>query len=103
MDRRDDWLIGAIPRDRRKVYDMRKIVRSTVDTDSFFEFSRKYGGSAITGLARLDGWPVAVLASDPYHYGGGWTATPRSRSPASSISPTPSICPWSISSMCRGF
>ncbi|HWG68934.1 MAG TPA: carboxyl transferase domain-containing protein [Steroidobacteraceae bacterium] len=73
-DRRDDWLIQAIPRDRRKVYDMRKIVRSVVDTDSFFEFSRKYGGSAITGLARLDGWPVAVLASDPYHYGGGWTA-----------------------------
>jgi acetyl-CoA carboxylase carboxyltransferase component len=28
----------------------------------------------ITGLARLDGWPVAVLASDPYHYGGAWTA-----------------------------
>jgi acetyl-CoA carboxylase carboxyltransferase component len=73
-DRRDDWLIQAIPRDRRKVYDMRKIVRSVVDTESFFEFSRKYGGSAITGLARLDGWPVAVLASDPYHYGGGWTA-----------------------------
>ena len=43
-------------------------------TDSFFEIGRKFGGSAITGLARLDGWPVAVLASDPYFYGGGWTA-----------------------------
>ena len=28
----------------------------------------------MTGLARLDGWPVAVLANDPYHYAGGWTA-----------------------------
>jgi len=28
----------------------------------------------ITALARLDGWPVALLASDPYFYGGGWTA-----------------------------
>ena len=28
----------------------------------------------ITALARLDGWPVAVMASDPYFYGGGWTA-----------------------------
>src|SRR5216684_2370228 len=45
-----------------------------VDDDSFFEIGRKFGGSAITGLARLDGWPVAVLASDPYIYGGGWTA-----------------------------
>ena len=26
------------------------------------------------GFARLDGWPVAVMASDPYFYGGGWTA-----------------------------
>jgi acetyl-CoA carboxylase carboxyltransferase component len=73
-DRRDPWLIEAVPEDRRKVYDMRRIVRAVVDRDSFFEIGRKFGGSAITGLARLDGWPVAVLAGDPYIYGGGWTA-----------------------------
>jgi acetyl-CoA carboxylase carboxyltransferase component len=73
-DRRDEWLIEAIPRDRRKIYDMRKILAALVDKDSFFEFTRQYGGSAITGFARFDGWPVAVLASDPYLYGGGWTA-----------------------------
>ena len=28
----------------------------------------------ITGFARLDGLPVALLASDPFHYGGAWTA-----------------------------
>ena len=28
----------------------------------------------ITGFARLDGWPVALLASDPYYYAGAWTA-----------------------------
>jgi acetyl-CoA carboxylase carboxyltransferase component len=73
-DRREAWLIEAVPQDRRKVYDMRRIVRAVVDRDSFLEFGRKFGGSAITGLARLDGWPVAVLAGDPYVYGGGWTA-----------------------------
>jgi acetyl-CoA carboxylase carboxyltransferase component len=73
-DRREESLIEAIPRERRKVYDMRKIVRAVVDKDSFFEIGRKYGGATITGLARLDGWPVAMLASDPYFYGGGWTA-----------------------------
>ncbi len=72
--RRDEWLIGAIPRDRRKVYDMRKIVRTVLDANSFLEIARDYGGAAITGLGRLDGWPVAVLASDPYFYGGGWNA-----------------------------
>ena len=72
--RREEWLIEAVPRDRRKVYDTRRIVRAVVDRDSFFEIGRKFGGSAITGLARLDGWPVAILASDPHIYGGGWTA-----------------------------
>ena len=73
-DRRDEWLIEAIPRDRRKVYDMRKIIEALLDSGSFFEFASQYGSAAITGLGRLDGWPVALLASDPYHYGGGWTA-----------------------------
>ncbi len=73
-NRREEWLIEAVPEDRRKVYDMRRILRAVLDRDSFFEIGRKFGGSAITGLARLDGWPVAVLASDPYIYGGGWTA-----------------------------
>jgi len=72
--RREAWLIEAVPRDRRKVYDMRRILNAIVDKGSLFEMGRKFGGSVITALARLDGWPVAVLASDPYFYGGGWTA-----------------------------
>jgi acetyl-CoA carboxylase carboxyltransferase component len=73
-DRRDEWLIEAVPRDRRKVYDMRRVIRALVDADSFFEMGRRFGSPAITGLARLDGWPVALLASDPHFYGGAWTA-----------------------------
>jgi acetyl-CoA carboxylase carboxyltransferase component len=73
-DRRDESLLSAIPRDPRKVYDARRIVNAVVDRGSFFETGRGYGRSAITGLARLDGWPVAVLAGDPYFYGAGWTA-----------------------------
>ncbi|WP_373087263.1 acyl-CoA carboxylase subunit beta [Sneathiella sp.] len=72
--RREEWLIDAIPRDPRKVYKMRKIIEAVVDKDSFFEMGRKWGRSIITGFARLDGWPVAIIASDPYHYGGAWTA-----------------------------
>jgi acetyl-CoA carboxylase carboxyltransferase component len=72
--RRDEWLLGAIPRDPKKVYKMRPIVESLVDAGSFFEIGRRWGKPVITGLARLDGWPVAVMASDPYHYGGAWTA-----------------------------
>src|ERR1044072_1315617 len=56
--RRDPWLIDAVPRDRRKVYDMRRILNAVVDQDSLFEMGRKFGGSVITALARLDGWPA---------------------------------------------
>jgi acetyl-CoA carboxylase carboxyltransferase component len=72
--RREEWLIDAIPRDRRTPYDARALTEAIFDRDSFFEIGRGYGRSAITGLARLDGWPVAVLASDPKHYAGGWTS-----------------------------
>ena len=53
---------------------MRPIIEAVVDTDSFFEIGRLHGRSVITGLARLDGWPVAVIASDPFVIGGLWTA-----------------------------
>ena len=73
-ERRIDWLIDAVPRDIRKVYKMRPIVEAVVDFGSFFEFGKEYGRSVMTGFARLDGWPVAMMASDPYSYGGCWTA-----------------------------
>lgn len=72
--RRDEALLSAVPRDPRQVYRMRAIVETVVDAGSWFEIGRAWGKSVICGLARLDGHPVAVLASDPYHYGGAWTA-----------------------------
>ncbi len=72
--RTDDQLISAVPRDRRRVYKMRPIIESVVDNGSFFEVSQNYGRPLIVGLARLEGRAVMVLASDPYHYGGSWTA-----------------------------
>jgi acetyl-CoA carboxylase carboxyltransferase component len=69
-NRRVESLIDAVPRDIRKVYKMRPIVESVVDEGSFFEMGKQFGKSVITGFARLDGWPVAIMASDPYSYGG---------------------------------
>ncbi len=53
---------------------MRRIIASVCDKDSFFEMGALFGRSIITGFARLDGWPVAVMAGDPLFDGGAWTA-----------------------------
>ncbi len=73
-DRRDEKLASIVPREQRKVYKMRQIIHSVVDEGSFFEMGRGWGKSIITGFARLDGWPVAIFAEDPFIYGGAWTA-----------------------------
>ncbi|WP_205315134.1 acyl-CoA carboxylase subunit beta [Nonomuraea lactucae] len=67
-------LRAAVPRERRKPYDMRAILGLVFDTGSVLELGRRHAPSTITALARLDGHPVAVLASDPRVYGGGMTA-----------------------------
>jgi len=72
-DRVEDWLKDVIPRDRRKVYDPRKIVAAVCDRDSIFEIGRYHGGSVITCLARLKGIPVGVMASDPRVSAGAMT------------------------------
>jgi acetyl-CoA carboxylase carboxyltransferase component len=74
VTRRHEALLGAVPREDRRVYKMRPIVEAVVDGGSWFEIGKGWGRSVITGLARLDGWPVAVLASDPYFYAGAWTS-----------------------------
>jgi acetyl-CoA carboxylase carboxyltransferase component len=73
-DRRDESLISAIPRVKKQAYHMRRIIEALVDKGSFFELGRLFGRPIITGFARLDGWPVALMAGDPLYHGGAWTA-----------------------------
>jgi acetyl-CoA carboxylase carboxyltransferase component len=68
--RREEDLLTAIPRDRRRSYDVRRILHLVVDRGSFFEIGGTYGQPLVTGLARLDGYPVGVMANDPRHFGG---------------------------------
>ena len=73
-ERRVEKLISAIPRNIRQTYRARPIIESLVDEGSFFEMGKLFGRPIITGLARLQGLPVAVMAGDPMFYAGSWTA-----------------------------
>lgn len=68
--RREEQLVTIVPRDRRKPYDMRKLVKMVVDRDSVFEIQPSYGKAVITSLARLNGKVVGVVANNPMFYGG---------------------------------
>ncbi len=68
--RAEQELLSFVPRDRRKPYDGRKLIKLVVDKDSFFEIAPDYGRARVTGLARMNGYPVAIMANNPRHNGG---------------------------------
>jgi len=52
----------------------RPLIDALCDRGSFFELRRDFAPSLVTGLARLDGIPVGVLASDPAVDDGAYSA-----------------------------
>jgi acetyl-CoA carboxylase carboxyltransferase component len=63
--RREASLAAAVPRDPRQPYRIGPVLAAIFDAGSVFPYA-EYGGSTVTALARLDGHPVGVLATDPY-------------------------------------
>lgn len=69
-NRREEELLSIVPRDRQKVYDTRRILQLVLDKESFFEIGEHFGRPLATGLARLDGISVGVMANDSRYYAG---------------------------------
>jgi acetyl-CoA carboxylase carboxyltransferase component len=63
-------LESVIPVDENKPFDVREVIERVVDADSFFELKKLYAGELLTGLARIDGRPVGVLANQSRVRGG---------------------------------
>ena len=59
-----------IPDDDRRGYDMHRVVEALVDEGSFFEIKPLFARELITGLARLEGNSVGVVANNPAMKGG---------------------------------
>lgn len=74
VDRREEALLSLVPKDAKQVYSMRRCLDMVLDQGTVFEIGKNWGRAAITALARLDGYPVAVVASDPSYLGGSWEA-----------------------------
>lgn len=72
--RADEALLDIIPENRRRPYDMKRVIDAVVDRDSFMEIKPGFAKMMITGLARLNGHPVGICANQPKVLSGAITA-----------------------------
>ncbi len=59
-----------IPENRRRVYDMRIVIKTLADVDSFLELKPDYGKGMITGFIRIEGKPFGIMANNCRHSAG---------------------------------
>jgi acetyl-CoA carboxylase carboxyltransferase component len=64
-DDRSASLGSILPQDRRRAYDVRRLIHALVDPETIIELLPEFGGAIVTALARLEGRPVAVVANNP--------------------------------------
>jgi 3-methylcrotonyl-CoA carboxylase beta subunit len=57
-------LLGVIPTDHRKPYDVREVIARLVDGSEFDEFKARYGSTLVCGFAHLWGYPVGFIANN---------------------------------------
>ena len=70
VDRPAAGAAAAVPADARASYDVRTVVADVVDEGSFLELRGRFGTSVVTGLARVAGLAVGVVANQPSQLAG---------------------------------
>ncbi len=61
---------AIVPPAQNKLFDIKKVIEALVDADSFLEIKQRFAKELVTGLARLNGHPVGILANNPRQKGG---------------------------------
>lgn len=59
-----DELYGIIPTTFRESYDVREVIARLVDGSELREFKANYGTTLVTGFARIEGYPVGIIANN---------------------------------------
>jgi acetyl-CoA carboxylase carboxyltransferase component len=63
-------IVEIVPTDENKPFDMFEVIDALIDEDSFVEVKERFAKEMITGLARIDGRVVGIVANQPKHKGG---------------------------------
>jgi acetyl-CoA carboxylase carboxyltransferase component len=61
---------SVVPPEARRVYDVRDLVGRFADEDSLLELSARWAPNMVTGLCRVDGRPLGLIANQPRRLGG---------------------------------
>ncbi len=64
----------AVPADRKRAYDVRRVVDALADTGTVTELRPGFAPGMVTALARVEGRPVGILANNPLHLAGAITS-----------------------------
>ena len=57
-------IIGVVPTDLRKPYDIRELLARILDGSRFDEFKPRFGETLVTGFAHLKGCPIGIIANN---------------------------------------
>jgi len=60
----------AVPENRLRAYEVRRVLETLADTGSVLELRRGFGAGIITALVRIEGRAVGMIANNPMHLGG---------------------------------
>jgi acetyl-CoA carboxylase carboxyltransferase component len=63
-------LRNLVPLERKRIYDVRRVLEGLFDEASVLELRRGFGLGIVTALARVNGQALGVVANDPSHLGG---------------------------------
>jgi acetyl-CoA carboxylase carboxyltransferase component len=63
-------LARSVPLDPQQPYDVRSVIETLVDEKEFLEVQSEYAPNLVVGFARLDGFPVGIVANQPLHLAG---------------------------------
>ena len=73
----DDWtcadqrrLRHAVPEDRLRIYDVRRVIEVLADEGSILELKREFGPGMVTAFIRIEGRPIGLVANNPIHLAG---------------------------------
>ncbi len=63
-------LENIVPSDPQSPYDVRSVIEAIMDDGEFLEVQSDYACNLVVGFARLDGYPVGVVANQPDYLAG---------------------------------